>query len=88
MLYRKIVCSILFIGLAYIASSQGGFNAKIFAGPTFSQIQGDQLAGFDKVGYEAGVGVSYALYPKIDIAVEFGYLLILKERTSNIFIFQ
>ena len=31
------------------------FKAGIVAGPTFSQIQGDEVAGFHKFGFQAGV---------------------------------
>ena len=38
------------------------FNAKLIGGFNASQLEGDNLSGFDKVGLQAGIGIQYELY--------------------------
>lgn len=50
-----------------------GFDARIIAGMSAAQIRGDDIAGFNKVGIESGVGVSYEVRYNMDLGVELLY---------------
>lgn len=49
------------------------FGASLAAGFNASQIDGDLLAGFDKVGLTGGIKVNTTLKKRIDLNVEFLY---------------
>ena len=40
------------------------FNAKLIGGFNASQLEGDNLSGFDKIGLQTGIGVEYKLFNK------------------------
>jgi len=61
-----IIC--LFVTPAF---SQQGFKAKILAGLNASQIEGDQLAGYDKLGLNLGAEVSFRLNERFDMGMQF-----------------
>lgn len=61
-----------FIITTGIAQSEG-FDARIIGGISAAQIRGDDAAGFDKVGIEAGIGASYALKYNLDAGIELLY---------------
>lgn len=63
-----IYFSLLFLGLSLAQSD--GFDARVIAGLTAAQIRGDNLAGFNKVGFEGGLGVSYDIRYNMDLAAE------------------
>ncbi|MDX1477585.1 MAG: porin family protein [Saprospiraceae bacterium] len=50
-----------------------GFGARVILGLNASQIAGDQLAGFDKVGLSGGLQGTVFLTEKFDLNVEFLY---------------
>tara|TARA_Y100000385_G_C13105820_1_gene647724 strand:- start:3133 stop:3741 length:609 start_codon:yes stop_codon:yes gene_type:complete len=56
-------CKLFFLLILYISlvdnSFAQGFEAKIFGGINSSQLQGDNLSGFDKIGLHTGLGVEY-----------------------------
>ncbi len=54
-------------------ASQGVFKGKAFYGMTAAQIQGDLLAGYDKIGMTGGVGVYYPVGEIWDVGVEVLY---------------
>jgi len=68
---------LLFIGF-FLASfilpqavvGQEGFSARALVGFNASQIRGDELAGYDKVGLAVGVQMSYPLKEKLDLGIE------------------
>src|SRR5690606_36170304 len=49
------------------------FSGGIITDVNFSQINGDMLAGYHRVGYGAGVGVSYRLAPQWNGHIELMY---------------
>ena len=51
-----------------------GFEAKAFAGFTLSQMEGDNLAGFDKAGLNSGVQVLFHITEKYLVGMELGYI--------------
>jgi hypothetical protein len=56
---KKIVL-LLFITLSPFASvNSQSFKGEILAGATGTQVSGDQLTGFNKGGFLAGIGVHY-----------------------------
>jgi opacity protein-like surface antigen len=59
------------------------FEAYIVAGFSAAQIRGDDLAGFDKLGLEPGIGVWYDLSSNMSLGVE----LLYSERGSRTEIF-
>ncbi len=73
MLLKNIICIISFFCLSFTVFGQSGFKAKAFTGFTLSQVQGDRLAGFDKLGLNAGLAVQFAIREKIHLGLEFGY---------------
>jgi len=51
--------------------AQKGFTAKLLAGLNASQIEGDQLAGYDKLGLNLGGEVSFTLNDRFDLGMQF-----------------
>ncbi len=60
-----IIC-LIFSGL----SGQKGFDLSLAMGFNASQIAGDQLAGFDKLGINSGLKISYRVKSKMDVNME------------------
>lgn len=56
-----------------------GFNAAVLAGFNAAQIDGDDLAGYQKLGLHSGLKVSYFVKSKIDFSAEF----LLSQRGSS-----
>lgn len=68
---RIIFAVILLILLSITVNGQQFFKGGIVGGLNLSQIDGDQLAGYDKIGLSAGGKVEFALNSTFDMAVEF-----------------
>lgn len=71
-IYLKIIFIFLFCSNAYL-SGQAGFRGAIFTGMTTGQVDGDTLVGFNKLGLNVGVKVSFDLKEKLEGTVELGY---------------
>ncbi len=56
-----------------------GFDATLLAGFNAAQIDGDDLAGFNKFGLHGGVKVGYFIKPKLHLSTE----LLLSQRGSR-----
>ena len=56
-----------------IYSQDNVFSAQIITDLNFSQIDGDLMAGYDRIGFGAGLGVSYALAPQWAAHIELMY---------------
>lgn len=54
-------------------SQENAFSAAVITDLNFSQIRGDMLAGYHRLGFGAGVGVSYRFYPRWNGHVELLY---------------
>ena len=68
---RKLLLNCIFIFLSVSTlSAQKGFDLSLAMGFNASQIAGDQLAGFDKLGVNGGLKIAYRLKDKMDINLE------------------
>ncbi len=54
--------------------SQRAFDAAVVAGLTASQLGGDSLSGYDKLGLTAGLKLSYDIDDKFDVNMELLYV--------------
>lgn len=66
---KRLICLILTLFCVLVFSAQSlsqdnVFSGRIITDVNFSQIRGDLLAGYNRVGYGAGVGVGYHLVPR------------------------
>lgn len=63
---KKCNTKIVFFFAILIQSLLHGqtFDAKSFVGLNASQMEGDNLSGFNKIGIQAGIGVVYPMYRK------------------------
>ena len=76
-LYFPLLCKISFIfaflfGMQ-VTYAQEGFKGYLTFGLNASQIDGDAMAGFNKVGPTGGVGVKYGVHRLVDLGMEFIY---------------
>lgn len=53
--------------------AQNAFRGSVVFGMTLSQIDGDGLLGYDKVGMSSGLKLSYETKPKLDMNMELLY---------------
>lgn len=68
---KKLLPNFIFIFLTISSlSAQRGFDLSLVAGLNASQIAGDQLAGFDKLGINSGLKISYRIKSKMDMNFE------------------
>jgi len=56
-----LICTCIITFSVSVVHAQKGFTAKILAGLNASQMEGDQLAGYDKLGLNLGGEVSFSL---------------------------
>ncbi len=69
--FKTIVSLCFALILGVCLHGQKGFTGKILAGLNASQIQGDQLAGYDKLGLNLGGEVSFMLNDRFDMGMQF-----------------
>jgi len=62
-----------------------GFNAALLTGFNAAQIDGDDLAGYNKLGFHGGLKLSYFVKNKIDLSTE---LLVSQRGSSESFSIQ
>ena len=67
-----ITCIILSCASIQMQAQQG-FEARAILGFNASQIRGDQLAGYDKLGLYGGVQVVYPLNSRWDVGIELAF---------------
>ncbi len=65
--------NILLLCCFVLPLSGQGFDATILAGINAAQIDGDDLAGFNKLGLHGGLRVGYFLKPKLHLSTELLY---------------
>ena len=72
---KKILFGILLmcIGFSIQAQESNRFTARALVGFNAAQIRGDDLAGYDFIGLNAGVHVSYPIGDKWDLGIELLY---------------
>ena len=66
---KEITHIIALILIPLLCMSQR-FNLGVSAGLNFSQVNGDRLAGYDKLGLSAGVRTNIFLTDRLDGVVE------------------
>lgn len=64
---------LLLICCFVVPLSGQGFDASILGGISAAQIDGDDLAGFNKLGLHGGLKVGYFLKPKLHLSTELLY---------------
>lgn len=85
MVFSKNRRLIVFLGLISLVFSpidqlrSQGFNAAVVGGINASQIDGDDLAGFNKLGLHGGLKLGYFIKPKLNLSTE----LLLSQRGSS-----
>jgi len=71
MTFKKLFSFCLFSCLMISTlAAQRGFDLSLVAGLNASQIAGDKLAGFDKLGINAGLKIGYRLPSNMDLSLE------------------
>jgi hypothetical protein len=73
MKYKFFLCCAFGCLLHHFAASQSLFHAGPVLGLSASQINGDQLAGYDKLGLTGGLRVTGALKERAEASIEFLY---------------
>lgn len=80
---RYLIIATLLIVVPLSAYSQKKFTANAFLGFTSSQVQGDGLAGFDKAGFTAGIGIHNRINKKWGWGFELSYVQKGSKSTPN-----
>lgn len=75
----KYILILSMLAMAGISSAQRGFSGTAILGLNFSQIDGDDLYGYNKIGLEGGVRVGYFVAEKSELGLE----LLLSQRGSS-----
>lgn len=73
LIYIRCLLVLLFLALSQTYSQAQRFGAAIVAGMNASQIDGDQLAGYDKIGLSAGFKTMIQFESALKLNVEFLY---------------
>lgn len=69
---RLISLLLLLISLNFAFSQS--FDLYLMAGPVVSQVDGDRLGGYNKIGTTAGLGISHAIKPQWKALMELNYI--------------
>lgn len=70
--------------IACAAQAQRRFDAAVFAGANFNQLDGDDDGGFNHIGLRAGVGTSFSLTTAADSPLRLGVELAFSQKGSTI----
>ena len=65
---------LLFCGFLTISSNAQNFGGGIIAGISTSQVSGDQLGGFNKVGFLVGAFTNKSISPLLSLQMEMTYI--------------
>lgn len=65
-----IILIILCLGHQHVHAQDYGFKSSVIAGFSAAQIRGDDIAGFNQVGLEGGIGVQYGIGYNTDLGLE------------------
>ncbi len=82
--YPKRLLIALFFLFEFADCYSQRFNAGIVAGFTATQVSGDQLAGFDKPGFQLGALVSAEMSQKFDLSFQILYTQKGSKRKSRV----
>jgi hypothetical protein len=69
-IHKYLILSFIFGFLPFIIQAQG-FSTSLVGGLNLSQLEGDNLSGFNKPGLHVGMRTNYALKEKQGVSVEF-----------------
>lgn len=69
----KMIFMVSLLAIAHNTDAQRGFRAFTTLGLNFAQIDGDDLYGYNKLGLSGGLGINYAIKPKLDLGMELLY---------------
>jgi opacity protein-like surface antigen len=72
----KSVRTLFFVTFLILVSTvrAQSFDAFVLAGPVVSQVDGDYLGGYNKLGVVGGLGVSYDIKDKLSGILELSYI--------------
>jgi hypothetical protein len=72
---KKITLLLLLVGIATLGFTQNPFfQAGFQFGGNFSQVDGDHLSGYNKIGAMAGVSISHQLNSDFHFGIEINYM--------------
>ena len=74
-LLRKIILVFVIVGFAQNSLHAQYFSGGILVGVTASQIDGDQMVGYDKLGFSGGIFVRYQFTEIIALESELKYIM-------------
>ncbi len=67
---RSVLALFFIFFFATINTQAQGFDAAILLGLNAAQLDGDELAGYNKLGLDVGLRVSYPIQEKTDVGLE------------------
>ena len=70
--FKSSIFGALFIALSFSMNGQR-FTGTAIIGTNVSQIDGDNLFGWDKIGLNGGIRLGYGIADKTNLAIEFLY---------------
>ncbi len=73
-MYRKSLVVLVLILVTGQLFAQKKFTTSAFFGTTATQVQGDALAGFDKLGITGGIGTVYQFNKSWGLGFELSYI--------------
>ncbi len=80
-----LLLTFIFLYLSSFCQEENNtFKPHIFSGLVFSQVNGDTYAGFNKLGFHAGVGVKIKMTDKIGLGLDMGYIQKGSRKPQNI----
>jgi len=80
---RAFLISLLLLSIPFLGKAQQRFEGKLIGGFVLAQIDGDRLAGYNKIGLQGGLGVKTILNERWSLGLEFLYTQQGSSRTLN-----
>lgn len=74
MMMKRFVLAVLLVACSLLSWSQRQFKGGILAGPVASQMSGDGMGGWDKIGFTAGAWVSMPFSEKAALNISLKYI--------------
>lgn len=74
MYHFRSIFLFLLVGISFVAAAQPlRFGSGIFAGANLSQVDGDDMQGYDKPGFDLGLRCMTYILPKFEFHTELAY---------------
>ncbi|NVO18984.1 MAG: PorT family protein [Bacteroidetes bacterium] len=67
---KFLLINVLILCLVSLANAQAFFKAEVIAGGNLSQVDGDETAGFHKLGFNTGLGVVLPIHKNWSLSFE------------------